>query len=95
MTAADPVPADLGALLGRTGPLSRPFRVLGLFAHHDDEVFCVGGTIARAAAAGAETAVVSLTRGEAGQIRDSATATRRTLSVRVAIASIVDAAVRG
>jgi LmbE family N-acetylglucosaminyl deacetylase len=59
--------------------------LLGLFAHPDDEVFCVGGTIARAAGAGAETAVVSLTRGDAGQIRDSAVATRRTLgATRVA-----------
>jgi len=53
--------------------------MLGLFAHPDDEVFCVGGTIARAGAAGVETAIVSLTQGEAGQIRDSAVATRRTL----------------
>ena len=53
--------------------------MLGLFAHPDDEVFCVGGTIACAAAAGAETTIVSLTRGDAGQIRDSAVATRRTL----------------
>ncbi|WP_204912545.1 PIG-L family deacetylase [Microlunatus spumicola] len=86
MSAAPALPDDLAALLGTAGspdrpPLDRPLRVLGLFAHPDDEVFCVGGTIARAAAAGAETAVVSLTRGEAGQIRDSATATRRTLGV--------------
>ncbi len=77
--SAVPFPDDLGALLGVAGPLGRPLRVLGLFAHPDDEVFCVGGTIARAGAAGATTAVVSLTRGDAGQIRDSATATRRTL----------------
>jgi LmbE family N-acetylglucosaminyl deacetylase len=85
MTPVDPFPADLGALLGVTGPRTRPLRVLGLFAHPDDEVFCVGGTIARAAAAGAETAVVSLTQGEAGQIRHAAAATRRTLgATRVA-----------
>lgn len=85
MTAADPFPADLGELFGLTVPPSRRLRVLGLFAHPDDEVFCAGGTMARAAAAGAETAVVSLTQGEAGQIRDSATATRRTLgAARVA-----------
>jgi LmbE family N-acetylglucosaminyl deacetylase len=53
--------------------------VLGLFAHPDDEVFCVGGTIARCAAAGAVTGIVSLTQGEAGQIRHSGMATRRTL----------------
>ena len=64
-------------------PANRNPRVLGLFAHPDDEVFCVGGTIARCVEAGADTAIVSLTRGEAGQIRDPAAATRRTLgSVR-------------
>ncbi|MGI8880290.1 MAG: PIG-L family deacetylase [Jatrophihabitans sp.] len=42
-------------------------------------MFCVGGTIARASAAGAETAIVCLTEGEAGEIRDSAVATRRAL----------------
>jgi LmbE family N-acetylglucosaminyl deacetylase len=54
-------------------------RLLGLFAHPDDEVFCVGGTLARCAQSGASTAIVSLTRGETGQIRDSKAATRRTL----------------
>jgi LmbE family N-acetylglucosaminyl deacetylase len=57
---------------------SRP-RLLGVFAHPDDECFCAGGTLARYAAAGAETMVVSATRGEAGQIRDPHSATRRTL----------------
>jgi LmbE family N-acetylglucosaminyl deacetylase len=54
-------------------------RLLGVFAHPDDEVFCAGGTMARAAAAGAEVLMVSATRGEQGQIRDPAAATRRTL----------------
>jgi LmbE family N-acetylglucosaminyl deacetylase len=54
-------------------------RLLGVFAHPDDEVFCAGGTMARAAAAGAEVMIVSATRGEQGQIRDPAAATRRTL----------------
>lgn len=79
MTAPPSTADDLAALWGPAAPLGRPLRVLGLFAHPDDEVFCAGGTLALAAAAGAETAVVSLTRGEAGQIRDSAVATRRTL----------------
>ena len=57
---------------------SRP-RVLGVFAHTDDECLCAGGTLAGYAAAGAETMVVSATRGEAGQIRDAHLATRRTL----------------
>lgn len=54
-------------------------RLLGIFAHPDDEVFAAGGTLARAAAMGVETMVVSATRGEAGQIRDANAATRRTL----------------
>lgn len=54
-------------------------RILAVFAHPDDEVFCAGGTLAQYAAGGAETMVVSATRGEAGQIRDAAVATRRTL----------------
>lgn len=39
----------------------------------------MGGTLARYVAAGAEAMVVSATRGEAGQVRDAAVATRRTL----------------
>ncbi|MFO7167912.1 MAG: PIG-L family deacetylase [Chloroflexota bacterium] len=54
-------------------------RVLGLFAHPDDEVFVAGGTLAKYAAEGAEVMVISATRGQAGQIRDSRIATRRTL----------------
>ena len=54
-------------------------RLLGIFAHPDDEVFCAGGTMARAAEAGAEVMIVSATRGERGQIRDATAATRRTL----------------
>jgi LmbE family N-acetylglucosaminyl deacetylase len=54
-------------------------RLLGVFAHPDDEVFCAGGTMARAAQAGAEVMIVSATRGERGQIRDATAATRRTL----------------
>ena len=54
-------------------------RLLGVFAHPDDEVFCAGGTIARAADAGAEVMIVSASRGEQGQIRDPTAATRRTL----------------
>ena len=50
-----------------------------MFAHPDDEVFCAGGTIAAAVEAGAEAMIVSATRGEAGQIRDAAAATRATL----------------
>jgi LmbE family N-acetylglucosaminyl deacetylase len=76
--------ADLASVWGSAVPVGRAPRVLGLFAHPDDEVFCVGGTIARCADAGAVTAIVSLTQGEAGQIREASTATRRVLgAVRV------------
>jgi LmbE family N-acetylglucosaminyl deacetylase len=56
-----------------------PLKILGVFAHPDDEVFCAGGTFARYAAEGAEVMVVSVTPGDAGQIRDASIATRRTL----------------
>jgi LmbE family N-acetylglucosaminyl deacetylase len=64
--------------MGDNGPGSAR-RLLGVFAHPDDEVFCAGGTMARAAEAGAEIMIVSATLGEQGQIRDPAAATRRTL----------------
>ena len=58
-------------------------RILGVFAHPDDEVFVAGGTLAKYAALGARTMVFSATRGQAGQIRDARAATRHTLgSVR-------------
>lgn len=61
--------------------LDRPawFRILAVFAHPDDEIFCAGGALARYAAQGAEVMVVSATQGEAGQIHDARAATRRTL----------------
>lgn len=58
---------------------TRPPRILGVFAHPDDETFCAGGTLAKYAAAGAEIMIVSATRGDAGQIHDALVATRRTL----------------
>ena len=57
----------------------RPLRLLGVFAHPDDETLGAGGTFAKYAGAGAEVRVVSLTRGGAGQIRDAGAATRSTL----------------
>lgn len=57
----------------------RPPRILGIFAHPDDETLCAGGTLAKYASAGAEVRVVSFTKGEAGQIRDASAATRATL----------------
>ena len=59
-------------------PAERP-RILGVFAHPDDEVFVAGGTLAKYTADGAEVMVVCATRGQAGQIRDARSATRRTL----------------
>lgn len=57
----------------------QPMRLLGVFAHPDDEVFCVGGTLVQWAEAGCETMIVSATRGEAGQIQDARAASRATL----------------
>ena len=57
----------------------QPPRLLGIFAHPDDETLCAGGTFAKYASAGAEVRVVSLTKGEAGKIRDASVATRATL----------------
>jgi LmbE family N-acetylglucosaminyl deacetylase len=44
----------------------QPLRLLGIFAHPDDEIFCIGGTLAKYITGGAEAMVVSFTRGEAG-----------------------------
>jgi len=48
-------------------------------AHPDDEVLIAGGALAACSAAGAETSVVCLTRGELGPIADPALAIRETL----------------
>jgi LmbE family N-acetylglucosaminyl deacetylase len=58
----------------------QPSRLLGIFAHPDDETLCAGGTLAKYASAGADVRVISLTKGEAGQIRDASAATRATLA---------------
>ncbi len=62
-----------------SGSRARWPRLLGVFAHPDDETFCAGGTFARYAKDGAEIMVVSATRGQAGQIRDASVGTRRTI----------------
>lgn len=54
-------------------------RILGVFAHPDDEVFAAGGTLAKYVASGAEAMVLCATRGQAGQIRDAQLANRQTL----------------
>ncbi len=58
---------------------NKNLRILGVYAHPDDETFCAGGTLARYAAKGAQALVFSATRGEAGQIRDAHAAKRRNL----------------
>jgi LmbE family N-acetylglucosaminyl deacetylase len=60
-------------------PGRRAPRLLGIFAHPDDETICAGGTLAKYAKSGAEVGVVALTKGGAGQIRDAGVATRATL----------------
>jgi len=67
-------------LLGDGVPSGGRCRLLGVFAHPDDETFCAGGTFARYAGQGAEIMVVSATRGQAGQIRDAAAGNRRTIA---------------
>ena len=62
------------------GSEARRARLLGVFAHPDDETFCAGGTFARYAKEGAEIMVASATRGQAGQIRDARVGTRRTIA---------------
>jgi len=49
-------------------------------SHPDDEVLIAGGTLALCAAAGIDTAVVCLTRGEQGPISDPSLATRPELA---------------
>lgn len=62
-----------------TKTANHSLKVLGVYAHPDDESFCAGGTLAKYAVLGAETMIVSFTQGEAGQIHDNHVATRRTL----------------
>jgi len=58
---------------------TRP-KLLGVYAHPDDETFCTGGTFAKYASMGYEIMVVSATPGQAGQIRSGDAATRATLA---------------
>jgi LmbE family N-acetylglucosaminyl deacetylase len=54
------------------GGAHEPRRVLGVFAHPDDEVLCAGGTLALCGAAGHAVTVVCATRGELGPVADPA-----------------------
>jgi bacillithiol biosynthesis deacetylase BshB1 len=47
-------------------PVEGPFDIAGICAHPDDAELIMGGTIARAVAAGRRVALVDLTRGESG-----------------------------
>ncbi len=45
---------------------TEPFRLMAILAHPDDESLGIGGTLARCAAEGVETYVITATRGERG-----------------------------
>lgn len=47
-----------------------PLRLLGVFAHPDDETLGTGGTFASCAAEGIETYVLTATRGQRGRYKD-------------------------
>ncbi len=64
---------------GSDGAAKELAAIVAVVAHPDDESLIAGGTLALAAAAGAETGVVSLTRGEHGPISDPALANEGTL----------------
>ncbi|MCI0711158.1 MAG: PIG-L family deacetylase [Chloroflexi bacterium] len=65
--------------MSQTLPPIHEQRILAIFAHPDDEVFCAGGTLAFYALHGAEIIVISATKGQAGQIQNMALARRDTL----------------
>ena len=54
-------------------------RILAIFAHPDDESILAGGTLAACADAGAHVEVLSVTRGENGDIADPGMASRDNL----------------
>ena len=62
-----------------TAPTGAAPRLMAIFAHPDDETFGVGGTFARATAAGHICAALSATRGEEGEISDPTLATPENL----------------
>jgi LmbE family N-acetylglucosaminyl deacetylase len=55
-------------MINASAPSGR--RLLGVFAHPDDETFGIGGTLALYARRGVETHVVCATRGEVGEAPD-------------------------
>lgn len=72
-TTNDDTPSTEPSATGPGDPSRRPpLTLLGIFPHPDDEAYTCGGTLAKAAAAGATVHVVCATRGEAGERRDPA-----------------------
>ena len=62
---------------------SKPLRIVGIFAHPDDEGFGSGGTLAMLASHGHSITIVCATNGDVGEISDPCLATPETLgSVR-------------
>jgi LmbE family N-acetylglucosaminyl deacetylase len=57
-----------------TAAMSRadPLKLMGIFAHPDDESLGIGGTLAKYAADGVETSLITATRGERGWLGDPA-----------------------
>lgn len=85
--AADPSPAPVGTLAGHT--------LLAVFAHPDDEALACGGTLARAADAGARIVVVCASRGELGPVSDEGLLHEGDLGVTRAHELLASAAVLG
>ncbi len=57
-------------------------KIVGVFAHPDDESLLAGGTLARYVAEGAEAVLLTCTGGEAGENRDPTAAPARLSDVR-------------
>lgn len=60
--------------------MKKPFHLLALYAHPDDESFGAAGTIATVTDRGGRVTLVCATRGEAGEISDTSLATMETLA---------------
>jgi LmbE family N-acetylglucosaminyl deacetylase len=58
-----------------------PHRIAAIFAHPDDETFCVGATIAKYADLGLETDLFCATDGDAGKYSGVAVSSREELAV--------------
>ncbi|MEQ7125449.1 PIG-L family deacetylase [Actinopolymorpha sp. B11F2] len=71
-------------------PRGRETRVLGVFAHPDDETFFAGATLAAYAAAGCTVRLVSLTAGEAGVVGVAAARAAANEPDQVAIEAAAD-----